>query len=121
MKIAIVQIRLKNTGGNGYTCLNFIETLHNEHDVTVIVCDKPNFNKINNRIILAAKCGALTMKKKNYVIYILFLIVFLFTLFILWPDKWVNVDIGSFHYHKLWEGPSLGSLTFEKLQNEPIL
>lgn len=58
------------------------------------------------------------MKNKFYIIYIIFLLSLLFTFLVVWPDKWINIDIGSFHYHKLWEGPSLESLTFEKLQNE---
>ncbi len=58
------------------------------------------------------------MKNKFYIFYIIFLIVLLFTFLTVWPDRWINIDIGSFHYHKLWEGPSLASLTLEKLQSD---
>jgi len=57
------------------------------------------------------------MKNKFYFIYIIFILVILFSSIIVWPNRWINLDIGSLHYHKLWAGPNLGSLTFERLQN----
>ncbi len=52
------------------------------------------------------------MQKRRFVAYILTLfVIFLFAL-VSWQDRWINIDIGSFHYHKMWEGPSLSDMSF---------
>jgi preprotein translocase subunit SecD len=56
--------------------------------------------------------------RKVYIYYILLLLLVFFSAIIVWPDCWVNVDIGNFHYHKLWEGPSFAQLTLGKLEND---
>jgi len=58
------------------------------------------------------------MKKKFYTIYIVFLFILGFLFLVAWPDRWINIDIGSFHYHKLWKGPQLEDITFNKLEND---
>lgn len=55
--------------------------------------------------------------RKYYFLNLLSLFIFFIGALILWPTSWINVDVGSFHYHKEWKGPNLEDLTdgnFEK-------
>lgn len=56
--------------------------------------------------------------KRNFFIYIFLLILIFIALIILWPNRWINIDVGSFHYHKLWEGPNLTEITNGRINND---
>ncbi|MFC1780537.1 hypothetical protein ACFLY9_02485 [Patescibacteria group bacterium] len=56
--------------------------------------------------------------RKVYIYYILLLLLIFFSALVVWPDRWINVDVGNFHYHKLWEGPDLSQLTIGVLEND---
>lgn len=49
--------------------------------------------------------------RRVYFYYVLVLILFSILVLIIWPSTWVNLDIGSFHYHKVWKGPNLSDLS----------
>lgn len=51
--------------------------------------------------------------KKDYLIYISLIFLVFLAAIIIWPHYWVNIDISSFHYHKLWKGPDLTSGKYE--------
>ncbi|MDD3648481.1 MAG: hypothetical protein PHS44_08380 [Candidatus Dojkabacteria bacterium] len=56
--------------------------------------------------------------RKKYLLYISVLVfIFLLTL-IVWPDRNINIDIGSFHYHKVWKGPNLNEITSGRIEND---
>ncbi|MBN2016299.1 hypothetical protein JW766_05730 [Candidatus Dojkabacteria bacterium] len=50
--------------------------------------------------------------KKYLIYYILLLFVTFLLVLIVWPNRWINIDMGNFHYHKMWEGLKLSDLTF---------
>ncbi len=49
--------------------------------------------------------------KKEYIFYLLVLFSVFAAVIIIWPHFWVNLDIGAFHYHRLWKGPNLDDLS----------
>lgn len=54
--------------------------------------------------------------RKEFLTFIVLLFLVLIAALISWPTRWMNLDIGSIHYHKLWEGPNLSDLTFGKFE-----
>lgn len=58
------------------------------------------------------------MKKGRFFVYIILLLTLLLSALVIWPNSWVNIDVGDFHYHKLWEGPSLSQISFGLLDND---
>lgn len=58
------------------------------------------------------------MMKRDYILYILLLILILLAGLIVWPNRWINIDIGNFHYHKMWEGPNLSDLTLDSIEHD---
>jgi preprotein translocase subunit SecD len=58
------------------------------------------------------------MTKKDYVFYILFIFFIFVCGLIAWPNRFINIDAGDFHYHKEWTGFTLDQLTFGLLSND---
>lgn len=58
----------------------------------------------------------LTIMKKSYIKYLLFLLSVFFCALIVMPTIHVKVNFKSFHYDKVWQGPTLGDLTVGKFE-----
>ncbi|MBU0976140.1 MAG: hypothetical protein ABIE03_00670 [Patescibacteria group bacterium] len=56
--------------------------------------------------------------KKKYLLYTSALLFIFVLVLVVWPNRTVNLDIGSFHYHKIWEGPSLSKITSGRINND---
>lgn len=56
--------------------------------------------------------------RRDYIYYILFVFLFFLSIFIIFPTRWVNIDVGSFHYHKLWQKITLDDLTNGNYSND---
>lgn len=56
--------------------------------------------------------------KRDYILYILLLLLVFLSALIIWPNRWINIDFGNFHYHKEWVGPTLSDLTLGKVEGD---
>lgn len=56
--------------------------------------------------------------RREYLYYLFFLIIFFISALALWPSRWINIDVGSFHYHKYWQRPDPHYLSDGQIAND---
>ena len=53
--IAVVHMDLRSKGGGEAVCLNVLEALQDEYDVTLLTLTRPNFDELNDYFNTAVK------------------------------------------------------------------